>query len=91
SCSSILWRSWDFKEKAAEALKLTAHDMLENGLIDGIVKEPLGGAHTDTKAMYEILKSELIGILHELKGTDPEIMVETRIKKFSAMGAYEEI
>jgi len=91
SCSSILWRSWDFKEKAAEALKLTAKDMLHNGLIDGIVPEPLGGAHTDAQSMYQILKETLLKIIADLKAVDSDKLVETRIAKFSAMGAYSEV
>lgn len=90
SCSSILWRSWDFKEKAAECLKLTANDMLENKLIDGIVKEPLGGAHTNPNQMYETLKSVLLKNLAELKKLPSDKLIEKRIEKFSAMGAYTE-
>lgn len=91
SCSSILWRSWDFKEKAAECLKLTANDMLENKLIDGIVKEPLGGAHTNPSEMYETLKTVLLQNLAELKKLPSEKLIEKRIEKFSAMGAYTEV
>ena len=86
SCSSILWRSWDFKEKAAEALKLTANDMLKNKLIDGIVKEPIGGAHVDPKAMAQVLKETLLNLITELKKVDSDKLIETRIAKFSAMG-----
>src|SRR5437867_8427655 len=67
SCSSILWRSWDFKETAAEALKLSAEDMLGNHLIDEVIKEPLGGAHNDPKQMFETLKKEIIRLLEVLK------------------------
>ncbi len=88
SCSSILWRSWDYKEQAAEALKLTAKDMLENRLIDGVIKEPLGGAHTDmTKAAKE-LKKVILGTLKELHDQSAEQRIADRIEKFSAMGAY---
>lgn len=66
SCSSILWRSWEFKEKAAIALKLTSSDMLENKLIDKVIKEPLGGAHNDPEAMYKTLKAELKKMLKDL-------------------------
>lgn len=90
SCSSILWRSWDFKEKAAECLKLTANDMLGNKLIDGIVKEPLGGAHTDPKKMYETLKTELLLHLTNLKKKAPDVLIDERIAKFSAMGSFVE-
>ena len=91
SCSSILWRSWDFKEKAAEALKLTATDMLQNGLIDGIVSEPIGGAHLDPKSMAKVLKETLLKYIAELKKVDTDTLIETRIAKFSAMGAYSEV
>jgi acetyl-CoA carboxylase carboxyl transferase subunit alpha len=91
SCSSILWRSWDFKEKAAEALKLTAKDMLQNKLIDGIVPEPIGGAHTDPKAMAQILKDTLLTLIAKLKKVDSDQLVETRIAKFSAMGSFSEV
>lgn len=89
SCSSILWRSWDYKTIAAEALKLTAKDMLSNGLIDGIVPEPLGGAHRDPSAMFEALKSEILRHYHDLKGMDPLDRVALRMEKFSSMGVYE--
>lgn len=90
SCSSILWRSWEHKEKAAEALKLTATDMLEQGLIDGIIKEPLGGAHNDPEAMYKTMKAELKRILKDLQSHTAEELINTRIEKFSGMGVYEE-
>ena len=66
SCSSILWRNWEFKEKAAEALKLTAEDMLSNKLIDGIIKEPLGGAHVNPKEAFQNVKEEIIKQLEKL-------------------------
>ena len=90
SCSSILWRSWDFKEKAADALKLTAENMLANNLIDGIIKEPLGGAHNDTEAMYKTLKSEIKKRLKELSEVGTKKLINDRIKKFSAMGSFTE-
>jgi acetyl-CoA carboxylase carboxyl transferase subunit alpha len=90
SCSSILWRSWDFKEKAAESLKLTGTDLLANGLIDGIVKEPLGGAHFQPAEMYTILKEELMRQLAALKSKTSDKLIEERIAKFSKMGAFEE-
>lgn len=86
SCSSILWRSWDYKEQAAEALKLTADDMLGNKLIDGIIKEPLGGAHSDPEAMYKILKEELLKHIGKLKNTDAEKLIPKRMAKFEKMG-----
>jgi acetyl-CoA carboxylase carboxyl transferase subunit alpha len=88
SCSSILWRSWDHKEQAAEALKLTAPDMLKFKLIDGIIKEPLGGAHNDPQAMYAQIKKvilENIASLSEMKSKDRII---ERIEKFSNMGVF---
>ncbi len=90
SCSSILWRSWDHKAKAAEALKLTANDMLNNGLIDGIIEEPLGGAHNNPEKMFGIMKETLISHIASLKKLSPEKLVTQRIDKFSAMGAFEE-
>ena len=90
SCSSILWRSWDFKEKAADALKLTADDMLGNKLIDKIIKEPLSGAHNDPDAMYKTLKAELKKMLKELKDIPADQLVDDRINKFSNMGVYVE-
>jgi acetyl-CoA carboxylase carboxyl transferase subunit alpha len=90
SCSSILWRSWEHKEKAAEALKLTATDMLNNKLIDGVIPEPLGGAHADTAQNYLTFKEHLTAELNNLIGTDPDKLVQTRIEKFSAMGDFIE-
>ncbi|MBK6775767.1 MAG: acetyl-CoA carboxylase carboxyltransferase subunit alpha [Flavobacteriales bacterium] len=89
SCSSILWRSWDFKEQAAKALKLTAEDMLENKLIDGIIPEPIGGAHADIDGATAIVKAEVIKHLNKLVKTDPEKLVERRVKKFCDMGVVE--
>ncbi|TRX59569.1 acetyl-CoA carboxylase carboxyltransferase subunit alpha [Fulvivirga sp. M361] len=90
SCSSILWRSWDYKEEAAEALKLTAKDMAELKIVDGIVKEPLGGAHTDVKWMAGQLKKVIIENIAELNKIDPETRIAQRIDKFCAMGTYQE-
>lgn len=90
SCSSILWRSWEHKEKAAEALKLTASDMLKNGLIDGVIPEPLGGAHNDVKEMYSTFKTELEKMIGELDGKKSEELISKRIEKFSSMGAFVE-
>jgi acetyl-CoA carboxylase carboxyl transferase subunit alpha len=91
SCSSILWRSWDYKEQAAEALKLTASDMLKAGLIDGIVKEPLGGAHTDPVCMAKTIKQTILDTLAELNQMDTQARIELRIDKFSKMGVYKEL
>jgi acetyl-CoA carboxylase carboxyl transferase subunit alpha len=90
SCSSILWRSWDYKEQAAEVLKLTSNDMLKNKLIDGIVKEPLGGAHTDLKGMSEELKKVILNHFHQLDKLSPQERIDQRIEKFSAMGVVKE-
>lgn len=90
SCSSILWRSWDKKEVAAEQLRLTADKMLGFGLIDGIIPEPDGGAHWDYAQSAEILKNYLIPVIAELKAMTPEERVEKRIEKFSKMGFWEE-
>lgn len=88
SCSSILWRSWDYKEQAAEALKLTANDMLKNKLIDGIIKEPLGGAHNDLNASSDELKKVIQKNIKELLKLDAQSRIDQRIEKFSSMGSY---
>lgn len=90
SCSSILWRSWDFKEKAAAALKLTATDMLGNRLIDGIIPEPMGGAHNDTATTYATFSNEIIKQLNTLLKIETEALINQRIEKFSGMGAFTE-
>lgn len=90
SCSSILWRSWDHKERAAEALKLTGNDMLGNGLIDGIIPEPLGGAHQDPLQAAENVKHKILTDLAILKIKDAETLVAERIDKFSKMGFVNE-
>lgn len=90
SCSSILWRSWDYKEQAAEALKLTADDMHKMKLVDGIVKEPLGGAHTDLKWMSKELKKTILKHINDLNKLSPEERIAQRIEKFCAMGVYVE-
>ncbi len=90
SCSSILWRSWNFKEQAAEALKLTAGDMEIARLIDGIVEEPLGGAHLDHKSMAQNLKKVILANIHELQQLSPEERINQRIDKFCSMGVFTE-
>jgi acetyl-CoA carboxylase carboxyl transferase subunit alpha len=90
SCSSILWRSWDYKERAAECLKLTSDDMFKNKLIDGIIKEPLGGAHQNPELMAQTVKEQIIKDLKELKNQNTEKMIATRIDKFCAMGVVNE-
>ena len=89
SCSSILWRSWDYKEQAAEALKLTAPDMMENKLIDGIIPEPLGGAHRDKQWMSNKVKEVILKELKELDKLSADKRIEQRIEKFCAMGVYQ--
>jgi acetyl-CoA carboxylase carboxyl transferase subunit alpha len=88
NCSAILWRTWDFKEQAAEALKLTADHMLEFGLIDGIIKEPLGGAHSAPEEMAKILKRHIKKEISELMEMDPEDRINARINKYSSMGVF---
>ncbi len=90
SCSSILWRSWDYKEQAAEALKLTAPDLLEQKIIDRIIPEQLGGAHKDHKAAADTLKTALLEELAELVKIKPEKVIEDRLEKFGSMGVYVE-
>ena len=89
SCSSILWRSWDQKEQAAEALKLSAQDNLELGIIDGIIQEPLGGAHKDPHEAYTRLKQQLMLDLDQLMGTKIPELVDQRINKFTRLGVYD--
>lgn len=89
SCSSILWRSWDFKEQAAEALKLTAEDMTGFGLVDGIIKEPLGGAHTNIKWQSNEIKKVISKTLDELNALSTEERISKRIEKFCNMGVVK--
>lgn len=91
SCSSILWRSWNFKEIAAEALKLTADDMSKNGLIDGMIKEPTGGAHRNPEEMFSTVKQEILKHLNILMKQDPEERINARIDKFAAMGVVHDL
>lgn len=90
SCSSILWRSWNYKEQAAEALKLTAEDMLSNGLIDGIIPEPLGGAHLDPDSAAAKVKAIVKEELTKLAKIDPQERIMARIEKFGRMGVVVE-
>ncbi len=90
SCSSILWRSWDYKEQAAEALKLTPNDLLEQGIIDRIIPEPLGGAHKDHKKTAETLKNVLIEEIENLSKLTEVKLINARLAKFGKMGVYEE-
>ena len=89
SCSSILWRSWEFKEQAADALKLTAKDMKKQKLIDEIVKEPLGGAHSDREATFTTIKEEILKAFNEFKNLSPKDLVEKRMDKYSNMGVFK--
>jgi acetyl-CoA carboxylase carboxyl transferase subunit alpha len=90
SCSSILWRSWDYKEKAADALKLTSDEMFKNGLVDGIIEEPLGGAHSNPEEMYLRVKNIILKELKALKKINPEERIQKRMKKYIDMGIYKE-
>lgn len=90
SCSSILWRSWDYKERAADCLKLTSDDMYNNKLIDGIIKEPLGGAHQNPEEMAETVKTQILKDIKALKKEKTEKMIANRIDKFCAMGVVVE-
>ncbi|MFN2261734.1 MAG: acetyl-CoA carboxylase carboxyltransferase subunit alpha [Psychroflexus sp.] len=90
SCSSILWRSWEHKETAAEALKLTATDMKKLKIVDKIVKEPLGGAHSNREKTFEIVGKTILKEFEDLKKLSPEKLVETRMQKFIDIGVYNE-
>lgn len=88
SCSSILWRSWEYKEQAAEALKLTASDMKKLHLVDDIVKEPLGGAHSDRGTTFKIVEEKIHEVHEQLKKLSPTDLVKKRMDKYSKMGVY---
>ncbi|WP_411894346.1 acetyl-CoA carboxylase carboxyltransferase subunit alpha [Winogradskyella sp. A2] len=90
SCSSILWRSWEYKEQAAEALKLTAKDMKRMKLVDQIVKEPLGGAHTDKEKTFLAVKDAIVKSFEELKNLSPKELVKQRMEKYANMGVYKD-
>ncbi len=90
NCSTILWRSWEFKEKAANALKLTSDDMMRNKLIDGVIKEPLGGAHTFPEECYKNVKKAIKESISQCKSLTSKKLVKTRMDKFSKMGVYNE-
>ena len=89
SCSSILWRSWEYKETAAKALKLTAEDMLKTKLIDKIIKEPLGGAHFDRNNVFLTVKKQMIDAFRTLDKMDSAQLIEARRAKFSNMGTFQ--
>ena len=90
SCSSILWRSWEFKEQAAEALKLTGADMKRLNLIDGIIKEPSGGAHTDREGAFKAVENQILAEFDELKDLNDTDLVSKRMDKYAEMGVYKE-
>jgi len=90
SCSSILWRSWEYKEQAAEALKLTAKDMKKLGLVDEIVKEPIGGAHRDREKTFDIVAKAITKSFEEFKKLSPKDLVDQRMEKYSNMGVFNE-
>ncbi len=89
SCSSILWRSWEFKEQAAEALKLTATDMKKQKLVDEIVKEPVGGAHSNREKIFKTVRDKILASYDEFKNLSPEELVEKRMNKYIDMGVYK--
>lgn len=90
SCSSILWRSWDHKEEAADALKLTAFDMKKQKLIDDIIKEPFGGAHSNRNGAYQIVEDAIVNAYLELKDLPLDELVAKRMAKYEAMGVFKE-
>ena len=90
SCSSILWRSWEYKEQAAEALKLTAHDLVDVNIVDRIVPEPVGGAHRDPETMFETVRQTVIEELNALVDNSPQDLVAKRRDKFYSMGVWTE-
>ena len=89
SCSSILWRTWEYKERAADALKLTAKDMKANGLIDDIIKEPLGGAHRNREAVFESVKKAIEETYKKLSKLSVEKLIEKRMDKYTSYGVYK--
>jgi len=90
SCSSILWRSWEYKEQAAAALKLTGTDMKRMKLIDGIIKEPAGGAHSDREGAFKAVQDQIVLAFDELKDLSEEDLVAKRMDKYANMGVYKE-
>lgn len=89
SCSSILWRSWNFKETAADALKLTSTDMRKNGLVDEVIPEPSNGAHRNPEEMFQVVKAKIKDYISELEKQNPDKRVEGRIEKFCQMGVWK--
>lgn len=91
SCSSILWKTWDYKEQAAEVLKLTATDLKELKVIDGVIDEPLSGAHRDHEAAALAVKKQILTSLKRLKKLTPEKLIEQRIEKYSSIGEFDKV
>ena len=90
NCSTILWRSWEFKEKAAAALKLTSKDMSALKLVDGVIPEPLGGAHSDRETTFDTVRETIVKLFAELEAKEVDKMVSERIEKYANMGVYQE-
>ena len=90
NCSSILWRSWEYKEQAAEALKLTAKDSKRLKVIDEIIKEPVGGAHADRQTAFNFVKVAILKHFEELKNLSPKDLVDQRLEKYSQIGVYKD-
>ncbi|MDG1195870.1 MAG: carboxyl transferase domain-containing protein, partial [Polaribacter sp.] len=90
SCSSILWRSWEYKEQAAAALKLTGTDMKRLKLIDAIIKEPIGGAHTNREGAFKAVEAQILNAFNELKDLSDTDLIIKRMEKYSEMGVYKE-
>ncbi|MDG3581273.1 MULTISPECIES: acetyl-CoA carboxylase carboxyltransferase subunit alpha [Galbibacter] len=90
SCSSILWRSWEYKEQAADALKLTATDMKKLHLVDDIIKEPLGGAHSDRETTFKTVETQIASVYEELKKLSPAQLVKERMDKYANMGVFKD-
>lgn len=89
NCSSILWRSWEYKEQAAEALKLTAIDALKIKVVDGIIKEPLGGAHRDREKTFSTVSNIIVKCYEELKNLSPKDLISQRMEKYENIGVYK--
>ena len=89
SCSSILWRSWEYKEQAADALKLTSKDMSSNKLVDDVIKEPIDGAHRSPKLIFDRVKKQIKKYIQELEEIPAEKRIEQRIEKFDKMGVWK--
>lgn len=89
SCSSILWRSWEYKEQAADALKLTANDMKKMKLVDQIVKEPIGGAHSDRETTFATVREAILKSYDEFKNLSPKELVKNRMEKYLNMGVFK--